>query len=57
MTLYQEFDQIKNGTRSILDFNDPKLHTFHSGEVFEKAGNAMGIDADVVKTVIEGLYK
>jgi hypothetical protein len=54
MTLYEEFDQIKNGTRSILDFNDPKLHTFQAGEVFEKAGNAMGIDADVVKTVIEG---
>jgi len=53
----KKFDQIKNGTRSILDFNDQKLHTLQAGEVFEKAGNAMGIDADVVKTVIEGLYK
>ncbi|MCK4397389.1 MAG: hypothetical protein KAV25_00160 [Methanophagales archaeon] len=53
----KQFDQIKNETHSILDFNDPKMHTFQAGEVFEKAGNAMGIDADVVKTVIEGLYK
>ncbi|MBA7531251.1 hypothetical protein ES705_23462 [subsurface metagenome] len=49
MTLYEEYDQIKKGTRSIFDFNDQKLHTLHSGEVFEKAGNAMGIDSDVVK--------
>jgi hypothetical protein len=53
----KKFDKIKDGTHSILDFNDPKLHIFQAGEVFEKAGNAMGIDADVVKTVIEGLYK
>lgn len=53
----KKFDQIKKGTRSILDFNDQELHTFQSGEVFEKAGNAMGIGADIVKTVIEELYK
>jgi hypothetical protein len=53
----KQFDQIKNGTRSILAFNDQKLPTLQAGEVFEKAGNAMGIDVDVVKTVIEGLYK
>ncbi len=53
----KKFDQIKKVTHSILDCNDQKLHTFHSDEVFEKAGNAMGIDAEVVKTVMEGLYK
>ncbi|HUV79857.1 MAG TPA: hypothetical protein VMW40_03390 [Candidatus Bathyarchaeia archaeon] len=53
----KEFDLIKKGTHSILDFNDHTLHTFQAVDVFEKAGDAMGIDAEVVRTVIEALYK
>jgi hypothetical protein len=53
----KNFDLIKTGTHNIFEFNDHTLQTFQASDVFEKAGNAMGIGAEVVRTVIEALYK